>query len=174
VLRNQITDPQRQWVGSVPDDYLLHNAGSAVGLIETLCASFAHPKSKFHGDQTLLDRILLAAAFLDRSQNREGNIDLLSTNFNSPPDTGFVVHNVATAAALGVPPSRKLISMASRVTYRNWAALRRKATFEFNDTLWPEYLEMQAALHSYLNEVTERIIREEVYRDAADAKERAG
>ena len=44
----------------------------------------------------------------------------------------------------------------------------------FNNTLWPEYLELQAALHSYLNEATERIIREEVYRDAAEAKERAG
>ena len=44
----------------------------------------------------------------------------------------------------------------------------------FNNTLWPEYLELQAALHSYLNEATERIIREEVYRDAAEAKERVG
>jgi len=101
LLRKQLTDPQSQWVGSVPDDYLLHNAGSAGGLIETLCASFAHPKSKFHGDKILLERIGLAAAFLERSQSREGNIDLLSTNFNSPPDTGFVVHNVATAAAIG-------------------------------------------------------------------------
>ena len=41
-------------------------------------------------------------------------------------------------------------------------------------TLWPEYLELQAALHSYLNEATERIIRDEVYRDADEAKERAG
>ena len=41
-------------------------------------------------------------------------------------------------------------------------------------TLWPEYLELQAALHSYLNEATERIIREEVYRDADEATERTG
>ena len=43
-----------------------------------------------------------------------------------------------------------------------------------DNTLWPEYLELQAALHSYLNEATERIIRDEVYRDADEAKERAG
>ncbi len=101
VLRNQLTDPQSPWAGSVPDDYLLHHASSAGGLIETLSASFAHPQSKFHGDKILLERIRLAAAFLERSQSSEGNIDLLSTNFNSPPDTGFVVHNVATAAAIG-------------------------------------------------------------------------
>ena len=40
-------------------------------------------------------------------------------------------------------------------------------------TLWPEYLELQAALFSYLNEATERIIREEVFKDADDAAERA-
>jgi tRNA nucleotidyltransferase (CCA-adding enzyme) len=41
-----------------------------------------------------------------------------------------------------------------------------------DDTLWPEYLELQAALHAYLNEATERIIREEVYRDTDEAAER--
>ena len=41
-------------------------------------------------------------------------------------------------------------------------------------TLWPEYLELQAALHSYLNEATERIIREEVYKDAGEATEQTG
>ena len=41
-------------------------------------------------------------------------------------------------------------------------------------TLWPEYVELRAALNDYLNEATERIIREEVCRDAAEASERAG
>jgi hypothetical protein len=101
LMRTQITDAQSQWAGSVPDDYLMQPAGSAGGLIETLVASFVCPQSKLHGDRALLDRIHLAARFLERSQSPEGNIDLLSTNFNSPPDTGFVVHNVATAAAIG-------------------------------------------------------------------------
>ncbi|MGA7409870.1 MAG: hypothetical protein WBW33_05255 [Bryobacteraceae bacterium] len=42
------------------------------------------------------------------------------------------------------------------------------------ETLWPEYLELQDALHSYLSEATERIIREEVYGDAGEAAERTG
>ncbi|MGA3211291.1 MAG: hypothetical protein ABSD20_08275 [Terriglobales bacterium] len=39
-------------------------------------------------------------------------------------------------------------------------------------TLWPEYMAIQVELDSYLHEATERIIREEVYRDAGEAVER--
>jgi hypothetical protein len=41
-------------------------------------------------------------------------------------------------------------------------------------TLWPEYMELKSALDEYLNAATERIIREEVYGDTAEAPERAG
>ena len=51
--------------------------------------------------------------------------------------------------------------------------LRAPRSF-IDNTLWPEYLELQAALHAYLNDATERIIREEVYADADEAAERAG
>jgi hypothetical protein len=50
----------------------------------------------------------------------------------------------------------------------------RAPRYFVDTTLWPEFLELQTALHSYLNEATERIIREEVYRDTAEAAERAG
>jgi hypothetical protein len=101
LLQSQITAAASPWRGSVPDQVGLHSAGSASGVCEVLAASFVHPRSKFHRDAVLLDRIRLAAGFLERVQGPQGNIDLLTTNFNSPPDTGFVVHNVATAAAIG-------------------------------------------------------------------------
>ena len=101
LLQSQITDTVSANRGSVPDQFGLHSAGSASGVAETLAASYAHPQSAFHHDSALLDRIRLAAGFLERVQGPQGNIDLLTTNFNSPPDTGFVVHNVATAAAIG-------------------------------------------------------------------------
>jgi hypothetical protein len=100
LLDTQITDPASPWRGSVADEFGLHHAGSAGGLIETMAASFVEPGSKFHGDAALVARIKEATAFLERSQSEQGFIDLLTTNFNSPPDTGFVVHNVATAAAI--------------------------------------------------------------------------
>ena len=49
--------------------------------------------------------------------------------------------------------------------------LRAPASF-INETLWPEYLEISSALDDYLNEATERIIREEVFGDATEAEER--
>jgi hypothetical protein len=51
--------------------------------------------------------------------------------------------------------------------------VRAPATFIHN-TLWPEFLEIKAALDEYLNEATERIIREEVFGDAGEARERKG
>jgi hypothetical protein len=41
-----------------------------------------------------------------------------------------------------------------------------------DNTLWPEYMELKMALDEYLNEATERIIREEVYGDTREAPER--
>ena len=101
VLPAQVTDLASPYRGSVPDAVGLHSAGSAGSVIEVCASAFVHPQSAFHGNTALLDRIRLAAGFLERSQSADGNIDLLSTNFNSPPDTGFVVHGVATAAAVG-------------------------------------------------------------------------
>ena len=37
-----------------------------------------------------------------------------------------------------------------------------------DQTLWPEYPALLEALRAYLNEATERIIREEVYKDAGE------
>jgi hypothetical protein len=56
---------------------------------------------------------------------------------------------------------------------RTTVMVRAPQSFVQN-TLWPEYLELQTALYSYLNEATERIIREEVFGDADEAAERAG
>jgi hypothetical protein len=58
---------------------------------------------------------------------------------------------------------------------QRYTTVMLRATQSFVDkTLWPEYLALQRALHAYLNEATERIIREEVWREAGEAAERAG
>jgi tRNA nucleotidyltransferase (CCA-adding enzyme) len=40
-----------------------------------------------------------------------------------------------------------------------------------DQVLWPEFQELNKALAQYLNEVTLRVIREEVYGDASEAAE---
>jgi len=100
LLESQITDPQSRWCGSIPDAFDIHYCSAAGGLLRDGAAAYFHPKSQFHASKELFERMKLAAGFLTRSQNDEGNIDLPATNFNSPPDTGFVAHNVAAAAKL--------------------------------------------------------------------------
>jgi len=51
--------------------------------------------------------------------------------------------------------------------------LRAPASF-INGTLWPEFLQIKRALDEYLHEATERIIREEVFRNSEEAEEREG
>src|SRR6266852_2709940 len=51
--------------------------------------------------------------------------------------------------------------------------LRAPASF-INQTLWPEFHQIKSALDEYLNEATERIIREEVFGDSEEAEERTG
>ena len=57
--------------------------------------------------------------------------------------------------------------------HRTTVVLRAPKSF-IDDTLWPEYLQIEKALHEYLNEATERIIREEVFGNSDEAEERAG
>jgi hypothetical protein len=56
---------------------------------------------------------------------------------------------------------------------RTTVVVRAPRSF-IDDILWPEFLQTKDALNEYLNEATERIIREEVYGDSAEAPERTG
>lgn len=97
-------------------------------------------------------------------------------------------------AALPEPSVETQVTLPDRWQRRLFAALCRRYGLEpyrykrqrhttlvvraprsfIDKTLWPEYLQLKAALDEYLSEATERIIREEVYRDAGEAPERAG
>ncbi len=99
-LEGQVTDAQSHWCGGVPDQWGIHYCHTAAELLRDCAAAYFHPQSAHHASGTLLEQIKLLAGFLARCQNAEGNIDLFATNFNSPPDTGFVVHHAGTAAKL--------------------------------------------------------------------------
>jgi hypothetical protein len=99
-LKGQVTDTQSRWCGAVPDPWGIHYCHTAAELLRDCAAAYFHPKSEHHASAALLEQMKLLAGFLARCQNAEGNIDLFATNFNSPPDTGFVVHHAGTAAKL--------------------------------------------------------------------------
>jgi hypothetical protein len=103
------------------------------------------------------------------------------------------VRQALRASAKAAPLPETKFSMSDEWQRRLFTALCRRYGFEpyrykrqrrttvilraprpfIENTLWPEYQELQSALHSYLNEATERIIREEVFGDAGEAAERA-
>jgi hypothetical protein len=99
-LEKQVTDEASRWSGGMADATGLYHVGTASGLVNAYASALIHPRSRYSRDQEVMRRLRLAARFLERSQTPDGNINLLTTNFNSPPDTGFVVWNVAEAASI--------------------------------------------------------------------------
>ncbi len=126
IIDTQVTDPQSPWCGVSPDMWGLYHCGSAARILQDCAAAFFHPQSVFHSSSDIYERMKLAIGFLVRSQNDEGNIDLITTNFNSPPDTGFVVHNVALAAKLAQMSGHKdLLSQMKGFLRRAGRAMAR-------------------------------------------------
>jgi len=100
LIARQITDPASKYRGSIPDVDELHNPGTIGGLIELLGVCFLYEGSKLHKNPLLLERLKLGVDFVTRGLSKEGNLSLLITNFNSPPDSAFFTNPVATIAML--------------------------------------------------------------------------
>ena len=99
-LKLQVTDPQSRWRGGAPNAHMLYHAREGGELLEFFAAAYYHPESRYYKQTELVERMKQAIKFLERYQTEDGNTDLLVTNFNSPPDTGFVIHRAGTAARL--------------------------------------------------------------------------
>lgn len=56
---------------------------------------------------------------------------------------------------------------------RHTTVMLRVSRRVVDEMLWPEFTELNQALRSYLDQVTLRLIREEVHGDASEAAERA-
>jgi hypothetical protein len=91
------------------------------------------------------------------------------------------------------PPVEYKFSMADDWSRRLFTALMRRYDIEpfryrgqryttvmarvsksfVDETLWPEFCELDNALKAYLSDVTDRVIREAVYADSSEAAERS-
>lgn len=74
---------------------------------------------------------------------------------------------VALCRRYGVQPFRY-----KRQRYTTVMVRAKRSLFE--GQIWPEYLELRDALNEYLEQATERIIREEVFGETGEASEQAG
>lgn len=54
-------------------------------------SSITNPDSSYYHDTELLKKIELTTGYMLKAQHSDGTISLGSTNYHSPPDTGFVV-----------------------------------------------------------------------------------
>jgi hypothetical protein len=99
-LAAQITDPSSPMLGGVPDTFGLLQAHPAGMLVNSFIAAYLCPQSRHYHQNLLVDRIRLAARFLEGRLSPDGNVDLVITNFNSPPDTGFVILTTTEAASV--------------------------------------------------------------------------
>ena len=99
-LTYQIKETNSQNLGGVKDGFDILNPHSTAALIQSGSCSLFSEYSKFHKSPGLLANIDLATQYLLKTQHADGTIDLLSTNFHSTPDTGFLVKRLANAYVL--------------------------------------------------------------------------
>ncbi len=113
MLKQQITDSSHPGAGGYADEYGLFHPGTGSGLLEAFIAAWACPQSRHHHVAALVERMKLAAGYLLKRQHEDGTVDLLTTNFHSTPDLGFVIHGAAAAGWLARESGAKEV----------WAAL---------------------------------------------------
>jgi hypothetical protein len=97
-LARQVNDPVgRNDGGVVLGHYGIPTAshGGTAGSMAGMAAALSAEDSAFYRDPQLLAALERAADFMLRRQHEDGTISLGGTNFNSPPDTGFVINGMA-------------------------------------------------------------------------------
>lgn len=100
-LRNyQVKESGDPAMGGLKDIFDLLNPHSTAALIQWGACGISSPSSKFYRSKELLADMNLAALYLAKTQHPDGTIDLLSTNFHSTPDTGFLVKRLTMAYVL--------------------------------------------------------------------------
>ncbi|WP_426446737.1 hypothetical protein ACP26L_23075 [Paenibacillus sp. S-38] len=96
-LREQIRDASSRYDGGIRDESGIArptHVGTPRHMAVWACA-LVHPDSRYYHDNGLLEAFGLACDFILNRQHPDGTVSLGSTNFNSPPDTAFVVGGLA-------------------------------------------------------------------------------
>lgn len=99
-MAQQQRDPSKPRHGGIQAANGLYYPGATSGFIRNLTAAYVSPESRYAGSTQLLKALNDAATFMLNAQHSDGTIDLPTTNFHSPPDTGFVLEWMCAAAGV--------------------------------------------------------------------------
>ena len=100
LLARQERQQGHRWLGALKDAYGIHTPGGTSHFIRNLATAYAAPESRYYQGTDLAKALQMAADYLVNAQHDDGTIDLHTTNFHSPPDTGFVLELLAIAMEL--------------------------------------------------------------------------
>ncbi len=100
LLERQQLDPSHRWFGGIVNSYGLYFAGSGSAFLRDLAIAYLSPESRYHSSAALAERMAMAAKYMLAAQHNDGTIDLLTTNFHSTPDTGFILEWMCATAGL--------------------------------------------------------------------------
>ena len=107
-----------------------------------------------------------AAAERIRARLKTATSDETATEVRfSVPDVWSRRLFIALCRRYGISPFRY------RRMHRQTVMVKAPRSF-IDQVLWPEFQDLSAALSAYLSEITEKLIREEVHGETADAEER--
>jgi hypothetical protein len=91
ILERYVDDKDSVYYGAVLDSYEMVTAHSLTSFLRAGICALISPESVYFNGQELKEKLLLSCNYLRSLQHADGTIDLVSTNFHSTPDTGFIV-----------------------------------------------------------------------------------
>lgn len=100
ILERQQTNPDHPFFGGFPDQFDIYHPSSPAGYASPLIAAYVSPESEHHHADKIKKALEWSMDFLLKVQHEDGSIDLLTTNFNSPPDLAFGVEPLALALTI--------------------------------------------------------------------------
>lgn len=100
IIAAQQNDKNKPFFGGFSGTFALFPVGKAAWYANRMVCSLVSPKSKHFNSDNVASAALRAILFVREMQHDDGTIDLTTTNFHSPPDTGFVVEPVALTLAV--------------------------------------------------------------------------
>lgn len=95
----QVTDKTLKSFGAILDGDDIPTPQGTGGFISRLAIAIYASESVYYRSTDEVKKLELAIQYLLKVQHSDGTIDLLSTNFHSPPDTAFSVEILAPAYA---------------------------------------------------------------------------